>query len=208
MAIINDHLHNVERRNFQAKRSRIFLERRVADIDSLSKVSEALLRVYQERHHVVSAAEVEASQVGPLADLMAQRINLAVQLSVLRSYRREDDEGIIQARNRLEQLDRQLATLPGVQNELARLTRDVRLYQEAYLLLSAQFEDARLREVMDTPTVTVLDPAVPTERRAKPVRRLWAGAAFAVAALASVLWDERIVRDPRAGDRIAARTVR
>jgi uncharacterized protein involved in exopolysaccharide biosynthesis len=199
---------NVERRNFQAKRSRIFLERRVGDIDSLSKGSEALLRVYQERHHVVAPAEVEASNVGPLADLMAQRINLEVQLSVLRSYLREDNEGVIQTRSRLEQLDRQLATLPGVQNELARLSRDVRLYQEVYVLLSAQLEAARLREVMDTPTVTLLDPAVPTERRARPVRRLWAGAAFALAALASVLWNERTVRDPRPGDRIAASTVR
>lgn len=186
---------NVERRNFQAKRTRIFLEHRVAETDSLSKLSEALLRRYQEQHHVVAPPEAENASVGPLADLMANKMNLEVQLSVLRSYLREDNERVVQMRMQLGGLNRRIAALPAVQTLLGRLMRDVRLYQQTYLLLSAQLEDARLRETMDTPTVTVLDTAVPPERRSKPVRVLWTGAAMALAALVSILLAER--RDPR-----------
>lgn len=181
---------NVERRNFQARRSRQFLEHRVAEIDSLSRLSEALLREYQVSHHVVAPLQ-ESANVAPLADLMARRMDLEVQLSVLRSYLREDNERVMQTRSELEQLDRQISTLPALQNELTRLVRDVRLYQQAYSLLSVQLEDARLREVMDTPTVTVLDRAIPPERKARPIRSVWVLGAVALGALASVLWSER-----------------
>jgi len=190
---------NVERRNFQAKRTRIFLERRVADTDSLSRLAEASLRVYQEQHHVLVPTEPEAQNLKPLADLVARKISLEVQLEVLRSYLSPSNELMIQTRTELDQLKNQIAGLPGVESELGRLVRDVQLFQQVYLLLNAQLEDARLRETMDTPTVTVLDPAVPSERRARPLRAVWAAAAAALAGLASVLWSERpsAARDPR-----------
>src|SRR5262245_1246290 len=39
---------NIEKRNFQARRSRVFLDRRVAETDSLLRKAEADLRAYQE----------------------------------------------------------------------------------------------------------------------------------------------------------------
>jgi tyrosine-protein kinase Etk/Wzc len=189
--------YNVERRNQQARRTRVFLEGRVTEIDSLARTSEATLRAYQETHHVVAPVDADMTSVAPLADLMAKKISLEVRLSVLRSYLREENEEITQVKSELDQLNRQLVSMPGIENQLARLTRDVRLYQQVYGLLSAQLEDARLREFMNTPTVTVLDPAVPSERRCAPVRRLWAAGAAALAALATALWLERPGRTAR-----------
>ncbi len=182
---------NVEKRNFQAKRSRVFLERRVAETDSLMRQSEGALRAYQEAHHVVVPADVESADLGPLADVMARKMALEVRLAVLRSYLRDDNEQVIQVRSELDKIKSQLGGLPRVESALGRLSRDVRLYQQVYVLLAAQLEDARMREVMDTPTVTVLDPAVPPVRKARPLRSVWAlGATFA-GFLASVLWQER-----------------
>ena len=182
---------NVERRNVQAKRTRQFFEHRVAETDSLARTNETALRAYQEKHHVVAPVDAENMNVAPLADLMARKTALEVRLAVMRSYSSEGNESVVQLRSELDQLKRQIATMPGMENELSRLVRDVKLYQQLYILLSAQLEDARLRETMDTPTITVLDPAVPSEKRARPVRRVWAaGAALACAAL-TVLWLER-----------------
>ena len=128
---------------------------------------------------------------------MAKKISLEVRLSVLRSYLREENEEVTQTRTELDQLNRQLVNMPGVENQLARLMRDVRLYQQVYALLSAQLEDARLREFMNTPTVTVLDPAVPSERRSAPIRRMWVSGAALLAALATALWIERPGRSAR-----------
>jgi uncharacterized protein involved in exopolysaccharide biosynthesis len=180
---------NVERRNFQAKRTRIFLERRVAETDSLSRHYEGLLRDYQEEKRVVVPMD-DAANASPAADLIARQMTLQVQLQVLRSYLKEDNERIIQVRTELEQLGRRIAALPSLQTHLARLLRDVRLYQQAYIMLSAQLEEARLREAQDTPTVTLLDDAIPPERRAKPIRRLWALGGAILAGVVSVLWAE------------------
>jgi tyrosine-protein kinase Etk/Wzc len=182
---------NVERRNFQAKRTRIFLERRVAETDSLSRLAESQLGAYQEKHHMLVPLDPDAQSLKPLADLMARKIALEVQLEVLRSYLTPTNELVVQTRTELEQLKNQIGNMPGLETELGRQARDVRLYQQVYLLLNAQLEDARLRETMDTPTVTVLDPAVPAERRARPLRLPWAAAAAALAGLVSVLWSER-----------------
>lgn len=183
--------YNVERRNTQAKRTRMFLERRVGETDSLSKQAEAALRKYQEVHHVVAPVEMESAVVQPLAELMARKVALEVQLSVLRSYLREDNERVLQVRTELEQLNKRIGEAPRLENELSRLIRDVKLYQQTYILLTGQLEEARLRETMDTPTVTVLDYAVPVERRASPRRSLWALAALGLSVIACIAWDER-----------------
>ena len=182
---------NVERRNVQARRTRQFFERRVAETDSLARANETLLRQYQEKHHVVAPVESDNMNVAPLAELMARKTSLEIRLAVMRSYSSEGNEGVVQLRSELEELKRQIATMPGMENELSRLVRDVKLYQQLYVLLNAQLEDARLRETMDTPTVTVLDPAVPSEKRARPVRRLWAAAAAFASAALTILWLER-----------------
>ncbi|HYM80044.1 MAG TPA: GNVR domain-containing protein [Candidatus Limnocylindria bacterium] len=183
--------YNVERRNTQARRARQFLEQRVSETDLLSKSAESALRAYEEKHHIVVPKQMEMADVGPLGQLMARKTAMEINLAVIRSYLRPNHERIIQAEAELVQLKRQIGQMPQLESESARLVRDVHLYQQVYLLLSSQLEDARLRETLDTPTVTVLDDAVPPERRAKPVRRLWTIAAMGLAAFASMLWVER-----------------
>jgi len=120
------------------------------------------------------------------------------------------NERVVQTRSELGQLRQQIANIPTVESELGRQMRDVRLYQQLFVLLSGQLEDARLRETMDVPTVTVLDPAVPTERRARPLRVPWAAAAAAAAALITAWRGETggrgIVTLREAEPRVASRS--
>jgi capsular polysaccharide biosynthesis protein len=183
--------YNVERKNTQARRARMFLEQRVAETDSLSKFAEKSLQGYEEKHHIVVPKEMKVADVGPLGQLMARKTAMEINLAVIRSYLRPNHERILQAEAELTQLKHQIGLMPRIESESARLVRDVHLYQQVYLLLSSQLEDARLRETLDTPTVTVLDNAIPSERRAKPIRRLWTIAAMALAMFASVLLVDR-----------------
>ena len=188
---------NIEKRNFQARRSRMFLDRRVAETDSLLRKAEADLRGYQESRHIVAPPQVESSSLGPVADVLARRMALEVKLQVLRSYMNEDNEEVRQARMELEKLQGQIGGLPQIETELGRLMRDARVYQQVYLLLTSQLEEARFREAMDTPTVTVLDEALPPERKIRPVRWLWGLAGAIAAGLTSLLWDERLAAGSR-----------
>lgn len=178
---------NVERRNVQARKAREFFQRRVAETDSMAQRSERRLKDYQEKHRVIVPIEAEAAAAEPMADLMAREMGLEVRLQLLRTYMSESSPECIQVRSELEQLRAQLGRMPGVQSDVGRMIRDVKLYQQLYALLSAQLEDSRLRETMDTPTITVLDPAQPTEKRARPKRIVWAAGTAAAAAMATAL---------------------
>ena len=63
------------------------------------------------------------------------------------------------------------ARLPAVGLELARLTREAAIQEAVFELLTQQYEQAKIVEVRDTPTVQVLDRAVPPERKSYPPRR-------------------------------------
>ena len=178
----------------------MFLDRRVAETDSLLRQSESDLRAYQEKRHIVAPPQIESASLGPVADVLARRMALEVRLQVLRSYLNSDNEEVRQVEMELQKLKGQIGQLPRIETELGRMMRDTRVYQQVYLLLISQLEDARFREAMDTPTVTVLDEALPPERKVRPVRWLWGIVGAMVAGITSLLWDERSMGAARPRD--------
>jgi tyrosine-protein kinase Etk/Wzc len=164
-----DH-YNIKNKNSRAKRTREFLEQRVLDTDSLLRVSEERLRIYQEAKHTVVPTNIQSSEVQSAADLMARKIALEVRLGVLRTYLTEDSDEIRQTKTELNQLKNQIVTLPALQSDISRMVRDQKIQEQVFVLLTAELEQARIRETMDTPTVAVLDRAVVPERHTRPKR--------------------------------------
>jgi len=68
--------------------------------------------------------------------------------------------------------------LPVVAAQFARRYQDFKIQDEAYATLYQQYEYARVLEARDAPTLTVLDYAVPPERRSFPRRFVIVGAAL------------------------------
>jgi uncharacterized protein involved in exopolysaccharide biosynthesis len=166
--------YNVNKRNTQGHRARIFLQQRLAETDSALRASETALRQYQESHRAVAPVSVGSSDVSAAADLMARKVELGVRIGVMQGYSSPDNDQLVQARRELSELDRQITKLPALQTELTRLVRDNKVQEQLYLMLSAEFETARLKELRDTPTVAVLDPPTPPEKPSRP-RKLWFG---------------------------------
>ena len=71
-----------------------------------------------------------------------------------------------------------LAVLPASGLDLARLYRDARTLEQVFAVLTAQYEQSRIDEVRDTPTIEVLDRAAPPEKKSRPSRSLMVVAAF------------------------------
>lgn len=178
---------NVEKRNTQARRTRLFLEHRLAETDSLLRASEAALRLYQEEHHAVIPTSV-GGDVKAAGELMARQSMLEIRLGLMRGYLREDDEHVIQAQAELGQLRQQIGRLPRLENDLLRLARDEKVQEQLFFLLSAELEQARIRETLDTPTVQVLDPARPPERHCRPRRLIITAAMGVLVTLGCLVW--------------------
>jgi len=73
----------------------------------------------------------------------------------------EDDLRRFHERNRAWQESPDLSAAEG------RLRRQVDVYQEVYLTLRRDYEQARIEEVNDTPVITVVDPAVPPQKSSR-----------------------------------------
>lgn len=187
---------NVEKRNSTARRTREFLQRRVAEEDSLLRRSEADLRSYQEDHRAVAPGTAEGTSIQAAAEVMSRKLMLEVRLGVLRGYLREDNAQVVQVRTELEQLEARIAALPRLQGDLQRLVRDSKVHEQVFLMLTAELEQARVREAMDTPTVQVMDPAFEPERHSRPKRTLLALAAAVLATAVAAAWVAASEREP------------
>ncbi len=97
------------------------------------------------------------------------------------------------ALQRFLQANRQITNSPQLTFQRDRLERDVTLQQQLVTGLVQQYEDARIREVRDTPVITVIErPAIAV--RADPRRRVMTlGAGLFVSLFLAISWA--LVRD-------------
>ncbi len=117
------------------------------------------------------------------------------QVSMLRREIAEIDRSIARIKRDFDlesyrdgsQLNIPLEDLPQVMLDYARLFRAVKIHDEMYTLLSAQYEEARINEADDTPNAIVLDPAELPEYKFRPKRLLNAAIATAAAMLLTAL---------------------
>lgn len=179
---------NREVRMTKGRRTRQFVEGRLSETKRDLVAAEQGLADYSSKHKAIALSPEVSSSVETAARLFAQRAALQVRLGVIRSYTRgtsDEEEQVVQ---QLSQLDRQLAAIPETGLELARKVRDVKMLEQLYALLIAQFEEARITEVRDVTTVEVLDPAVPPEKKSRPKRGVMVGVAVLLSLGVGVAW--------------------
>jgi uncharacterized protein involved in exopolysaccharide biosynthesis len=182
------------------------------EVEELLRSAENGLRQFQEEHHTVSLTEELTQAIEAAAHLKAEAVTREIQLGVLRQYATEDNPQVKRLRSEISEFKEEMnriqfgrseksgkapsefgagfsipfSELPEVALELARLTREAKIQGEVYVLLTQQYEQAKIAEVKDTPTVQILDRAVPPVRRSFPRRRRIVVIAGILSLLASV----------------------
>jgi polysaccharide chain length determinant protein (PEP-CTERM system associated) len=156
-----------------------------ADLAKLEVELVGLRKQFTDRHPQVIATKARIEEVkGRLRQQAAQTLlsrqitlnplhqNLAAQVIKL-----EVDRQALQARESAlaaaaGAYAEDLKTLPPKEVELARLTRDVKVAEETYLLLSQKLQEARIAEASIVGNLQIVDRAVPpaTPVRPRPVR--------------------------------------
>ena len=168
---------NREVRMTRGRRTRLFVEGRLGETKQELLAAEQRLAQYQVKNKAVALSPEISSAVEEAANLYARRTALQVRLGVVRGYSAGGEEEI-QIQQEVDQLDRQMRSLPTQGVALANLTRDVKALTQVLAILTAQYEEARINEARDVMTVDVLDEATPPERKAKPRRTIIMGSAF------------------------------
>src|SRR5262249_23731651 len=130
------------------------------------------LSSYQQRKNLALLSPEARGQAEIGANIMAQKLALEVKLNVLRQSLVESSEEVRRVKEELSAVERQLGTLPQAGVATMRLWRDLKVREQLFEPLTGQREEARIRETRDTPTVQVLDPAVPPLHKSRPKRSL------------------------------------
>lgn len=192
----------------RGKNMRIFIEKRLANALTELKTTQESLRVFQERHRVVALDEETKAIIDAYASLKAELLKREMELGIVQNVSTPDNFYLAGIKREIAEFRRQLAEiesgkkkgkgygagfavsfadLPAVAAEYARRLRDYRVQEEIYALLIQQYEQAKILEARDTPTITVLDYARVPERRSFPKRKMIVISAFLLSFLGSVL---------------------
>jgi uncharacterized protein involved in exopolysaccharide biosynthesis len=163
---------NRDLRDAQGRRTRQFVEERLAATKAQLAKSERELTDYQALHREAMITPAISTAAENAARISAQRFALQTRLGVIRSYSRIDSQDERQLEDQIAQLDRQLAALPETGLQIGHLLREVRTYGMINMSLTAQYEDARIKEARNAPIVDLLDVPVAGERKVRPHRLL------------------------------------
>jgi len=178
----------------RARNTRLFIEQRMEKTRKDLIQAEENLRVFQEEHKTISLDEQMKAAIQAAADLKAEMVLNEIDLNVLSQNLSPSHPQIQQLRTKISQIRKQLEILefgdqdsspektqvldvpfsevPRLGLELARLTRDLKIQEVIFELLSSQHEQVKIQEAKDTPTIQILDRAFPPEKKSRPKRAM------------------------------------
>lgn len=185
-----------------ARNSRQFIEQEIQRTqDELDSAYAKLVQFQRTNKSVFLDKQMEAALTGA-ADIKEKLTEARVELGVRKRDFAEHSRVIAQLQSQIEELSRQYEAMssgaggedyavpfqrvPEVARDMAGLMRDVKILEQVILYLSQQYYQDRVQEARDTPTVQVLDAAVPAIQRTSPRRAAWLLMAIFVASLAAV----------------------
>jgi tyrosine-protein kinase Etk/Wzc len=198
---------NRETRVTSARRVREFIETRIEQAEVDLEAAEVGLKDFKESTGVVFISEQAQASIETAAELYGRIVELEVSLERLRQFATDRSPEIVDIKSQIRALERNLAELgystagrdeeaksnlfpsfknaPELEMRLTELMREVEIKRSVYQVLSEQYEEAKIQEMRDTPTLHVLDWAEPPLLRSKPKRKVMVGVSGALAFLLS-----------------------
>ena len=191
-----------------ARGNREFIEQRYQkNLKDLASAEDSL-KQFQKRYGVLALPEQIEASIKAAAELMGQLAAKEVQEGVLRRTMAPEHPSILAAQVEVSELRKKLSQMntgagaapgemkvfvpfqryPDLGAEYVRLFRDVEIQYKILQFITPLYEQAKVEERRQTPSVLVLDKASPAERKAKPKVTLYALMAFVISSLLCLLW--------------------
>ncbi len=191
---------NRTKRTSAAGQARKFLDNRLQASQAALVDAEETLRSLQETTGILDPEEQVRGAVRALTQLETQIVLKEVELDILSSRlgpghpdRASLEREVAEMRSKLRELETGedaertgLRELPKLSLDYLRAFREVQVHQALDEFLRREYESYRIQEERDTPTIYVLDPARPAEKKIRPKRSILCIGATVLAFLASL----------------------
>ncbi|MFH1772359.1 MAG: GNVR domain-containing protein [Candidatus Omnitrophota bacterium] len=141
---------NLLEKNKQARTARKFIEDQLGLLEERLRKSEDELKSFGEK-----VANVIIAQ-----DIQDKLNELTFQLASFRQKYTEKHPKIMQLKQQIKDIEKQLSGLSGKDLEYARIKREVEVNRKIYGMLREKLEEVRITEAEKTPDVTIVDPAL------------------------------------------------
>ena len=198
-----------------ARDKRTFIEARLADVKSQLDSARTDLENFQLTNRAVNLDEQTRLAISQAVDLKVDKAALELDIAMKTRQLGSDHPDLVEKRQRLQVIDSQLADLewgdnkdssffsvplsavPGLRGRYESLYTRVQVNEGLYQTLLGMYEQARIQEREDSPTIAVLDwPSVP-DLRSRPKRSIIVLSTFFIAALIAIFlaaWLEYVAR--------------
>ncbi len=209
---------NREVRKTSATQSREFIEKRLTQADADLRAAADGVVEFQKKYGAFDIEQQVKTQIETIAQLRAEAVLLEIERETLESYVTESHSQLkqmqIKSREMLERINDLQKGVSPIENDLLLalndvpelgkeylfLQRDVEVQRVIYQLLMQQFEQSKIQEAKDSPTIQILDEPTLAQKRSSPKR----GLIVVTSALASIIlsfiivWWKEIMIDLRA----------
>jgi len=170
---------NLDRAGVQAERSLALLERQLPALKNALEQAEADYHAFRLRHGTVNLDEEAKIALQQSAAARNRRFEVEQRRNELLTRLGENHPVIAGLNRQLADADAQLRSsgaparsLPLLEQEELRLTRDIKVNTEQYAALSSAAQQLRILALGRAANVELVDPAVLPERPVKPNRAL------------------------------------
>lgn len=179
--------YNIKYRMTKEKQKRIFIENRLAEVKGKIETNANALKLFQEKYHTVDLENQTKQLIILYSELIAKKIENDIEFEYLRSNFGNDSpllkeyelrkiaiEHEIMKLENLSSIENgyslKLDSLPRIAVEYGELFLDLEIQKKVYEYLYPQYEQAKIEEVKDLPTIEVIDKAIPAGLRSYPKR--------------------------------------
>ena len=200
-----------------ARGNREFIEQRYEKNRQDLVTAEEAMKQFQVKYGVLAVPEQTEVSIKAGAEISAKLASKEIEYQVLRRTMSVDHPSVVAVQAEIEEMKRKLNSMnaatgdevgsinflipfreaPKLAQEYIRLYRELEIQNKILEFITPIYEQAKIEEKRNTPSVVILDHAIVPERKAKPKIMLYMLLAFVVSALvglSSIFIAEAFVR--------------
>ena len=183
---------NQQKNVSRAKNSRLYIEEQLKNTHQQLVSATKRLAEFQQKNRAVSLENQMQASFEQTGHLKAQIIAQEIRVAMMQEAMKPENPQLIRAKQELEEIKARYADLqtgsdssridttdiyvpflkvPDMAVQIAELKRDVQVQESVWELLNRQYYQAKIEEARNTPSIQVLDPAVPPPFRSAPQRK-------------------------------------
>lgn len=134
----------------QSRQARVFIEEQLASLEDRLKKSEDRLRQFGQETSAVKLAD----------PIQRKLVDLEFLLTELQQRYTDKHPRVLEVKDQISRMEKQLAGMSGKELEYARMKREVEVNKKLFAMLKEKLEETRITEAEKAPDVSIVNPAL------------------------------------------------